>query len=155
MDILVGLLAIAIGAVFCFRGWLALRIVIPIWGAFAGFFLGAGAVAGVTDEGFLSSVLGWIVGLALALLFGLAAYLYYAIAIVLALAAIGFTVGTDVMVALGVTWSWVIVLVGIALAVRWRWSLCSATCRWWCSSCCPLSRGRVRSSPARCSSSTS
>ena len=29
-DIVVGLLAIIVGAVFCFRGYLALRIVIPI-----------------------------------------------------------------------------------------------------------------------------
>ena len=36
-DIIVGVLAIAIGALFCFRGWIAMRIVIPIWGAFAGF----------------------------------------------------------------------------------------------------------------------
>ena len=32
-DIVVGVLAVLVGALFCFRGWLAMRVVIPIWGA--------------------------------------------------------------------------------------------------------------------------
>ena len=63
-DIVVGLVAILTGAVFCFRGYLAMRIIIPLWGAFAGFMLGAGIVA--TDAGFLATALGWIVGFAVA-----------------------------------------------------------------------------------------
>ena len=81
-DIVVGLIAVLTGAVFCFRGYLAMRIIIPLWGAFAGFMLGAGIVA--TDAGFLATALGWIVGLAVALLFGLLAYLYDEVAVVLA-----------------------------------------------------------------------
>lgn len=110
---LLGVFALAVGALFCFRGYLTMRVVIPIWGAFAGFFLGAGAVAGLGGDTFLSTALGWIVGLVVAVLFGLLAYLYYEISVVLAMTAIGFTIGTSVVVALGVTWSWVIVLVGV------------------------------------------
>jgi len=65
-DIIVGIVAVLTGAVFCFRGYLAMRIIIPIWGAFAGFMLGAGIVAG--DSGFLATALGWFVGIAVALL---------------------------------------------------------------------------------------
>lgn len=114
-DIVVGVLAILTGAVFCFRGYLAMRIIIPLWGAFAGFMLGAGIVSGA--DGFLGSALGWIVGIVLAVVFGLLAYLYYAVAVIIGMLAIGFTLGTSLMVALGVTWSWVIVLAGVALAV--------------------------------------
>ena len=114
-DIVVGLLAILTGAVFCFRGYLAMRIIIPLWGAFAGFMLGAGIVSG--SDGFLGSALGWIVGIVMAVVFGLLAYLYYEVAVVIGMLAIGFTLGTSLMVALGVTWSWVIVLSGVALAV--------------------------------------
>ena len=35
--ILLGALAIIAGLIFCFRGYLALRTVIAIWGAFVGF----------------------------------------------------------------------------------------------------------------------
>ena len=67
-DITVGVIAILTGAVFCFRGYLAMRIIIPLWGAFAGFMLGAGIVSGA--DGFLGSALGWIVGIVLAVVFG-------------------------------------------------------------------------------------
>jgi hypothetical protein len=114
-DIVVGVIAILTGAVFCFRGYLAMRIIIPLWGAFAGFMLGAGIVSGA--DGFLGSALGWIVGIVLAVVFGLLAYLYYEVAVIIGMLAIGFALGTSLMVALGVTWSWLIVLSGVALAV--------------------------------------
>ena len=114
-DILVGIIALIVGLVFCFTGYFAMRVVIPIWGGFAGFMLGAGLVDNFTDEGFLATALGWVVGIALALLFALLAYFYYEISVVIAMAAIGFTIGSTVMVALGVTWSWVIVWVGVAV----------------------------------------
>jgi len=116
-DIVVGILAIVVGLLFCFRGYLAMRVVIPIWGAFAGFMLGAGLIDSFTGDGFLGSVLGWVVGIALGALFALLAYLYYEISVVIAMAAIGFTLGASLMVALGVTWSWVIVIVGLAVGV--------------------------------------
>lgn len=114
-DITVGVIAILTGAVFCFRGYLAMRIIIPLWGAFAGFLLGAGIVSGA--DGFLGSALGWIVGIVLAVVFGAIAYLYYEVAVLIGMLAIGFALGTSLMVALGVTWSWLIVLSGVALAL--------------------------------------
>jgi hypothetical protein len=113
-DFLVGLLALVVGLVFCFRGYLAMRVVIPIWGGFAGFMFGAGLVDSFSDDGFLASALGWVVGIAMALLFALLAYFYYEISVVIVRGASGFTLGSTVMVALGVTWSWVIILVGLA-----------------------------------------
>ncbi|MFK8023525.1 MAG: DUF4203 domain-containing protein [Ilumatobacter sp.] len=114
-DFVVGLLAMLTGLVFCFRGYLAMRVVIPIWGAFAGFVLGAGLVSG--DAGFLGSALGWLLGIGLAIVFGTIAYLYYEVSVVIGMMGIGFVLGTSLMVALGVTWSWLIVLSGVALAV--------------------------------------
>ncbi len=114
-DIIVGILAIVVGALFCFRGYIAMRFIIPIWGAFAGFMLGAGLVASFANEGFLTSLLAWLVGFGVALLFGLLAYLYYEVSVFIAMSAIGFALGTGLMVALGVTWSWLIILVGVAV----------------------------------------
>ncbi len=114
-DIAVGVIAILTGTVFCFRGYLAMRLIIPLWGAFAGFMLGAGIVSGA--DGFLGSALGWVVGIVLAVVFGALAYLYYEVAVMIGMLAIGFALGTSLMVALGVTWSWLIVLSGVALAL--------------------------------------
>ncbi|MGC4066820.1 MAG: hypothetical protein QM784_19725 [Polyangiaceae bacterium] len=83
-DVVLGLLAIIVGALFCFQGYLALRLIIPIWGALAGFSVGAGFVAEITGDGFLSTGVSWIVGIAVALLFAVVAYLYYAVSVVVA-----------------------------------------------------------------------
>lgn len=112
-DILIALLAIVIGAAFCFRGYLAMRVIIPIWGAFTGLVFGAGLVASLADEGFLASALGWLVGVLVALLFGALAYLYYEVSVVIAMAAIGFSLGTVAMVAIGAEWSWLVILAGV------------------------------------------
>jgi hypothetical protein len=113
-DIVLGLLAIVAGGVMLFAGQFVLRIVLPIWGFFAGFAFGAGLFAGLADERFLGTVLGWVTGLVFALIFAVFAYLYYAVAVVLTMAAFGFAIGSGLVVALGIDWNWVAVLVGLA-----------------------------------------
>src|SRR5664280_2081251 len=120
-DVILGLLALAVGALFCFRGYLTMRLVIPVWGAFAGFLLGAGLVNGFSNSRFLVGALSWVVGIAVGLLFAVFAYAYYEVSVVLAMAATGFVLGATLMVALNVTWTWVVIVVGVlaglALAV--------------------------------------
>jgi hypothetical protein len=116
-DILLGLLAILAGGAMLLAGQFVLRFVIPIWGFFAGFSFGAGLVAGFADEHFLGSVLGWALGLVFALLFALLAYLYYYAAIVIAMGAFGFAIGSGLVVALGISWNWLAVLVGLILGL--------------------------------------
>jgi hypothetical protein len=116
-DVVIGIVAIAAGAVFLVAGYRAFRIVIPVWGFFVGFATGAGAVSALTGDALLAKPLGWIAGLLLALLFAAIAYLYYAIAVVLALSSLGFLLGSALMVGLGVTWSWLIILVSLIIAV--------------------------------------
>ncbi|WP_305094800.1 DUF4203 domain-containing protein [Prescottella sp. R16] len=116
-DIVIGILAVVIGAVFCFRGVVAMRFVIALWGAFVGLALGAGLVSAVTGDGVFATALGWIVGVLVAVLFSLLAYLYYAVAVTLAMASVGFVLGSAAMAALGVTWNWVVVLVGVLVGI--------------------------------------
>jgi Domain of unknown function (DUF4203) len=116
-DIVLGLITLLVGIALCLQGYLAMRIIIPLWGLFAGFVLGAGLVASFAGEGFLSSVLGWVVGALVGIAFGLLAYLFYEVSVFIAMSAIGFSLGTTVMVALGVEWSWLIILVGLLAGV--------------------------------------
>lgn len=116
-DIWIGILAVLVGAVFCFRGFLAMRFVIAIWGAFAGLNLGAALEAAINNDGFLTTALGWITGIVLAVIFSVLAYLYYAVAVTLTMASVGFFLGAGAMVAVGVTWNWVVVLVGALIGV--------------------------------------
>jgi hypothetical protein len=117
VDVVVGVLTLVVGGVLCFVGYAALRAVISLWGGFAGFVLGGGLVAAATDTGFLTSPLGWVVAIALAVVLGLVAYLYYAVSVVIGMGAIGFALGTTVASALGVTWSWVVILIGVLVGL--------------------------------------
>jgi hypothetical protein len=116
-EFFVGILALVVGAVFCFRGYVAMRIVIPIWGFFAGFTLGAGAVSALDNTEFLGTLLGWFLGFFLGLMFAVIAYLYYEVAVVLAFASIGFMLGSGFMTAINVDWNWLVVLVGVAVGI--------------------------------------
>lgn len=120
-NVVIGILAIIVGAVFCFWGVVAMRVVIAVWGAFAGFNLGAGLVSAFGGGAYLGSALGWIVGILVGLLFALLAYLYYTVAILLAMASVGFALGTALMAALGVDWNWVIVLAGVVVGILLAW----------------------------------
>jgi len=117
VDIILGILAIIAGGAMLVAGQLVLRLVIPIWGFFAGFAVGAGLVADLGDDRFLGTVLGWVLGLFLALVFAVFAYLYYYVAIVLAMGAAGFAIGSGIVVAFGISWNWVAVLVGLVVGL--------------------------------------
>ncbi|WP_421735984.1 DUF4203 domain-containing protein [Cellulomonas sp.] len=114
-DILLGILAIVAGGAMLFAGQFVLRLVLPIWGFFAGFAFGAGLFAELADESFLGTALGWVSGFVFAVIFAVLAYLYYAVAVILAMAAFGYAIGAGLVVALGIDWSWVAVLVGVAI----------------------------------------
>jgi hypothetical protein len=116
-DVLIGSAATLVGVVFCFAGHVALRVVIPLWGAVSGFFIGAGIVASLTDDPYLRTLLGWLVGVAVGIAFGALAYAFYEVSVTVAMSLIGFTLGTGAMVAIGVGWSWAIVSVGIAVGL--------------------------------------
>ncbi len=114
-DIFLGIFAILAGLTFCLSGGRWLRIVFPIWGAFAGFAFGAGLIAGIGEDRFLGDVLGWIVGLVCAVVCAVLAYSLYAFAVLIAMTSIGFTIGSGLVVALGIEWNWVAVLAGILI----------------------------------------
>ncbi|MDY7103575.1 MAG: DUF4203 domain-containing protein [Actinomycetota bacterium] len=116
-DIITGVLALVVGLALCFRGYLAMRILLPIWGALFGFGVGVGIVEAVTGDGVLSTVLSWAAGIGVALLFGMAAYLYYEACVVLTMGAAGFVLGTTVLVALDIEWTWLVTLGGLVVGL--------------------------------------
>ncbi len=113
--IVVGIIAIAIGALLCFRGYVTMRLVISLFGAFAGFLLGAGLVGGVATGAGVA--LTWLAGTVGAVIFGLLAYFSYHLAIIIGMAGIGFTLGTSVMTAFGVQSGFATLAVGIIAGV--------------------------------------
>lgn len=92
-EIVLAIFAIAIGALFCFRGYFAMRILFPLWGLVAGYWLGAELVHLITDDGFFGTTLSIVVGIVFALLGAVLAYAYYAISVLLFMGFVGFWLG--------------------------------------------------------------
>ena len=117
VDVVMGVLALLIGLLLCFRGRGAMRVLLALWGAFVGFGLGASLVAGLTGHGYLDSAAGWLAAIVLALVFAVLAYLFFAVAVVLAFASMGFVLGQTLAIALGAGQGWLITGVGVAVGV--------------------------------------
>lgn len=116
-DVVTGGLALLIGLALCFRGYVAMRILLAMWGALFGFGVGAGLVAAATGDGVLSTVLAWAAGLGLAVLLAAVAYLYYEVSVLITMGAAGFVLGTTLLVALGVEWTWLVTLGGLVVGI--------------------------------------
>ena len=99
--ILVGLLAIVIGAAWAFYGLKLFTILLPIWAFFFGLVTGAQWAADVFGQGFFSSVLSWGIGLVFGLVLAAISYFWYYAAIVIVGGALGYTLGAGVLAAIG------------------------------------------------------
>jgi hypothetical protein len=115
--ILVSLIAILLGLALTLGGYRFFVILLPIWAFFAGFSSTASAVTGFWGTGFLTTVLSWVLGLLVGLLFAALAYLFYYAAIVILGATVGYQLGVGFMTWIGVNLGLVSALVGVALAV--------------------------------------
>lgn len=88
--LLLGVFAIAIGLAFAFYGFRVFLVLLPIWGFFAGFLLGANGIQYIFGDAFLATTTGWVVGFLLGLLFAVLSYLYYWVAVILLGGALGY-----------------------------------------------------------------
>jgi hypothetical protein len=114
----VGLLALLIGAAFCFSGYRFFRFLIPIWGFFAGFSLGAEGMATLFGGSFLATVTGWVVGVIVGIILAVLAYFFYYLAVVILGGSVGYWIGTGLLGALGLNpQGLVAVLVGVILGI--------------------------------------
>jgi hypothetical protein len=117
-DFLIGLLILLVGAAFCFAGYRFFRILIAIWGFFAGFNLGASAMVALFGQTFLGTATGWVLGIVVGLVIAVLAYFLYYVAIVLLGASVGYAIGSGLIGAIGLNNpGFVSVIVGAALAV--------------------------------------
>lgn len=115
--ILVALFSAALGAALLVLGYRLFMVLLPVFGFFAGLWLGAHAVTMIFGTGFLSTVTSWIVGFGLGLLFAILSYLFYFVAVVLISAVIGYGLGSGVMVAIGFNPGLISVVVGVVCAI--------------------------------------
>ncbi|RMF03435.1 MAG: hypothetical protein D6768_05895 [Chloroflexi bacterium] len=87
------LFALVLGLAFTFAGYRVFLVMLPIWGFFAGFWLGAEATTLIFGAGFLATTTGWVIGFILGLLGAVLSYMFYALGVALVAAGFGWALG--------------------------------------------------------------
>ncbi|MFN8497184.1 MAG: DUF4203 domain-containing protein [Anaerolineae bacterium] len=123
-----GVIGLAFGIVLTFLGYRLFLILLPIFGFFFGFMLGAQTIQALFGDAFLATVTSWVVGFVVALVFAGLAYLFYLAAVLLIAFALGYSATVGLLSGAGMSTNWLVwilaVVVGVVLAyVTYRWNL--------------------------------
>lgn len=114
------LIAFVFGLVLCFGGYRFFLILLPIWGFFFGLVFGAQSMQMLFGTGFFAEVTSWVVGFVVGAIFAVLSYFFYLVAVALIAGALGYTVATGLLLAIGLDMGalvWIVgVVAGIALA---------------------------------------
>jgi hypothetical protein len=113
--ILVGVIAIAIGLAWAFYGLKVFVVLLPVWAFLIGFVAGAQWGASLFNEGFLTTVLGWGIGLVFGLFLAAISFFWYYAAIVLLGGAVGYMLGVGFFEWLGWGTGFIAFAVGLLL----------------------------------------
>jgi hypothetical protein len=116
----VATIALFFGLVVAFGGYRLFLVLLPIWGFFAGFFLGAQTISFLFSDGFLATITGWVVGFFVGLIFAVLSYLFYFIAVGIISFSLGYGATIAILGWIGLDVGFIVwliaVVAGIALA---------------------------------------
>ena len=112
-----GMLALFFGTVLLFAGYRFFIVLLPIFGFFWGFALGAQSIQALFGDAFLSTISSWVFGFFLAVGFALAAYVFYFAAVALIGGALGYAIGVGLLQAIGLNFGVIVWSVGIVLGI--------------------------------------
>jgi hypothetical protein len=110
------ILALIIGILALAAGYRLFLLLLPIWGFFAGFAMGAHATALLFGTGFLATVSSWIIGFVAGLIFAILSYMIYIVGVALLSAAFGYFLAAG-LVLLFLEPGLIVTLAGLAGAV--------------------------------------
>lgn len=111
-DVVVAVITVLAGSLLCVRGCAAMRAAVPAAAAVGGFLLCASIVHVGNGTTMLGTPLAWLAGAVGGVAVGLASWLWFEVAVTVALSAIGFAATVATLVAFGLTWSWPTVSIG-------------------------------------------
>jgi len=117
VQFIVALVALLVGAAFCFGGWRFFLILLPIWAFVIGFNVGTDAISAIFGDGTFATVTSWVVGLVAAIAFALFSYLYYFVAVAILGGAVGYAIGSSAWGLIGNEYGAVAFIIGVICAV--------------------------------------
>ena len=111
--IIVGLLAIGIGAAWATYGLRLFTILLPLWAFFFGLVAGAQWGQDVFGQGFFATTLSWGIGFVFGLVLAAISFFWYYAAIVLAAGALGYMLGIGFFAYFGIGTGFIVVVIGL------------------------------------------
>ena len=105
------------GLALTFAGYKLFRILLPIWGFFFGLWLGAQSIQVLFNEGFLTTITSWVVGLIVGVLFAVLAFPFYLFGVAIIASSLGYFVTVGLLLWLGMQWGFLVWLIGIVAAI--------------------------------------
>jgi hypothetical protein len=112
-----GTIALIFGLTVTFLGYRLLWALLPIWGFFFGFALGAQTIQVIFDIGFLATITSWVVGFIVGAIFAVLSYLFYFAAVALLAGAFGYGLTVGVLGAIGLEFGIIAWILGIIVGV--------------------------------------
>jgi hypothetical protein len=115
---IIGILLALIGLGICFFGLRYWFILLPIFGAVTGFYLGARVMQEVLGTGFLATATSWVVGVLVAIAFALLSWFVWYIGAIVAAASVGAMLASGLVHAIfSNPWGIVIVIISLIGAI--------------------------------------
>ena len=99
--LLLGLFAIAVGALIAAYGARGFFLLLPLLGFVVGYLVGAQVVENLFGDGVFATLTSWVAGLVVAVLFAVLAGLWWWAAVVILFGVVGYELGYGVLVAIG------------------------------------------------------
>jgi len=110
-------IALGFGLIVAFAGYRLLWVILPIWGFFAGFHIGAQAIQVIFNEAFLATVTSWVVGFVVGAIFAVLSYLFYFIAVALLSGGFGYGAAVAILTWIGLDFGFLVWLIGVVVGV--------------------------------------
>lgn len=126
--IFISLIVFLLGLAVIVYGYRIFLVLLPVFGFFAGFWLGADITSLLLGTGFLGSIAGWVAGFVLGLIFAFFSYMYFKFAIGVQAMIITYSIVAGLLgaffepgiltTAIGVTFAVVVVMLTFALNLQ-------------------------------------
>jgi len=105
------------GLVVVFGGYRLFLILLPIWGFFFGFGLGAQTLQALIGVGTMATVTSWVVGFIVGAIFAILSYLFYVVAVALFSGSFGYGLTVGLLTAIGLNFGLIVWLLGIVVGI--------------------------------------
>lgn len=115
--LLIGLIAIGVGALVAAYGARGFFVLLPLFGFIVGFGVGAQIVTNLFGDGIFATVTSWGVGFVFAIVFAILAGLWWWAAVLILFGVVGYELGSGVLIAIGLDPGIITFIAGLAVGI--------------------------------------